>query len=204
MKFIRGAAAFLSLGLSTAATTAPPPQQWTVFGTELGKPPPLPTCKKKVYPGGRVSDFIYEDDPAETCYEPASDVSNAPWQRGSVNFPLQKMPLILSFNSGFTLLISGRIEGLRFSTLGYGNTDAIIAELTVKFGLPTLVTETTSTVSGISVPATHAEWELPNLYVSYLNVDREIEHGVLRIETPVMQELRRRYEQERSAQRTAL
>lgn len=98
MTIKRCALAAISLGLLTAA--APPQRTWTVFGLELGKPVSLPVCKHKVYPDGRVSQFTYEDDPAETCHEPDIQLSDAPWRRGSVDFPLKKMPLILGLNNG--------------------------------------------------------------------------------------------------------
>ncbi|KUO56335.1 MAG: hypothetical protein APF78_01845 [Sphingomonadales bacterium BRH_c3] len=139
--------AVLSLGLLTAATA--PQQQWTVFGLELGKPLSIPVCQHKVLPGGLVSNYTYEDDPRETCHEPDIQLSDAPWRRGNVDFPLQRMPLILHINSGYTLIVDGKLEGLQFDTLGYANTDGIISELTAKFGRPTSVARITASPSGV-------------------------------------------------------
>jgi hypothetical protein len=194
--------AAISLGLLTAATA--PPQQWAVFGLELGKPPSIPVCQHKILSGGLVSQFTYENDPAETRYEPDRQITDTPWRRGSVNFPLKRMPLILHENTGFTLIINGRIEGLQFDTLSYGNTNGIISELTAKFGKPTSVTRFIANPEGIPIPATHAEWKLPGLYVSYRNIDSSVEFGYLLIETWVMQALRRSHEQGQAQQRTKL
>lgn len=180
------------------------PGPWTVFGLELGKPITIPMCKHKVLPGGLVSQFTYEDDPAEACYEPDIQLSDAPWRRGSVNFPLKRAPRIVVGSSGFTLIVDGKLEGLRFDTLSYTVTDGVISELSEKFGRPTSVTRFTATPSGIPVPATHAEWRLPNLYVSYRSIDRSMESGTLLIETPVMQGVRRTHLEAQDAQRTKL
>lgn len=197
-------AAILALASLTAA--APPsPQPWTVFGLELGKPLSIPMCRHKVLPGGLVSQFTYEDDPAETCYEPDIELNGAPpWRRGTVAFPLKRMPQIVYGNRGYTLIVNGSLEGLQFDTLNHGSTGSIIGELSEKFGHPTSVTRFTANPSGIPVPATHAEWRLPNLYVSYRNIDYSVEYGSLLIETRVMQGARRMYERAQDAERTKL
>lgn len=200
MKPLRAIAA-LPLMLLAAAT--PPAEPWTVFGLRLGEPVSLPMCPKKVV-GGRVSTYLYEDDPAETCHEPDRQLRGVPWRRGSVNFPLQRMPLILHINSGFTLIADGRLEGLNFETLDHTNTDAILTELTGKFGPPSSVTRTVGGPTGVGLPAVHAEWKLRGLYVSYRNIDRSIEYGTLDIETPAMRALRGEREAQQARERTAL
>jgi len=202
MRIRLSAMAVLSLVLLPASGQAQAP--WTVYGIELGQPVALPACKHKTLPNGQPSQYIYEDDPAETCHEPEIQLRDAPWQRGSVNFPLRKQPLISAFNSGFTLIIDGKVEGLQFSTRGDANTNAIINELSTKFGRPTSISKTTSTVAGIAVPAVHTEWDLESLYVSYLNIHREIGYGLLEIETPKMQAVRRMDQERKAADRQAL
>lgn len=190
---------------SLAAAPPPKPQSWTVFGLELGKPLSIPMCKHKVLPGGYVSQFTYEDDPAETCYEPDIELNGAPpWRRGNVDFPLKRIPLIVHGSTGFTFIVDGKLEGLQFDTLNHGSTSEIIEELSEKFGRPTSVTRFTANPSGIPVPATHAEWQLPNLYVSYRNIDSSVEYGSLLIETTVMQAARRTYDKAQDAARTKL
>lgn len=188
----------------SAPTTATASQPWTVFGMELGKPVALPTCKNKVLPGGLVLRSNYEDNPAVTCHEPDIQLSDAPWRRGSVDFPLAKIPLIVRGNTGNTLIVDGNLEGLQFDTLGHANTNAIITELTQKFGRPTSVSRDVASPVGIPVPAVHAEWKLRGLYVSYRNIDDHIDYGELLIETPAMQALRKARDDERDKNRTQL
>jgi hypothetical protein len=180
------------------------PEPMTVFGLELGKPLTIPVCERKLMPGGYRSQFTYESDPKETCYEPDIQLSDAPWRRGSVNFPLQSTPSILPFNSGFTLIVDGKLEGVQFSTRGYGDADVILNQLTGKFGKPTSLDETTSTVSGIPLPAIEAHWRLPNLHVSYISIDQSVEYGLLRVETDVMWRIRDAHERAKAAQRIEL
>lgn len=197
----------VGLGLAAAlfATASPAvAQPWTVFGLELGKPVALPECKHTVLPDGRLSKYTYELDPAVICHEPDIQLSDAPWRRGSVNFPLKQSPLILHVNSGYTHIVDGKLEGLKLETLGYANANAIISELKAKFGEPTWSGETTSTVSGVAVPAVEAEWELPELYVSYISIGPDIDYGALLIETPVMRAVRAAHEQQQAEQRTPL
>lgn len=191
---------------SVAAASAPAeaPKSWTIFGMELGKPVALPTCKHKALPGGGLSQYVYEDDPAETCHEPDIVLRDAPWRRGAVNFPLARIPLIVRGSTGFTLIVEGKLEGLQFDTPGYSHASAIIDELAQKFGRPSSVTRTTATPSNIPVPAVHAEWKLQNLYVSYRSIDYSIDSGFLEIETPTMQALRKKRQQEQENERTKL
>lgn len=202
MRITRRARALLPLGLLISA--APPQELPTVFGLSLGKPLSIPVCARKLRPDGTPSQFVYQDDPAETCSEPDIQLSDAPWRRGNVDFPVKRMPLILHINSGYTLIVDGKLEGLEFSTLGYANTNGIIDELTAKFGRPTAVRRITASPSGVPVPATHAEWRLLNLHVSYRSIDYSVEYGLLQIETSKMQALRLAHQRDQERHRTAL
>ena len=181
-----------------------PVNAWTIFGLELGKPATTAQCKLKTYADGSKSEFVYEDDPAEICIEPDIQLRDAPWRRGSVNFPLKRIPLIVHGSSGFTLVVEGKLEGLQFDTMSYAHQDAIIQELTAKFGRPTSVHRVTATPHGIPIPATEAEWQLPDLYVRYESVGYSVDYGGLWIETPVMQAVRRKFEAHNRAQRPKL
>lgn len=200
MKQLRAIAA---LPLMFFAAATPPQEPSTVFGLRLGEAVSIPLCPKKVV-AGRLSTFLYEDDPAEICHEPDIQLRDAPWRRGSVNFPLQRMPLILHINTGYTLIIDGRLEGLHFETLDHTNTEAILGELTAKFGPATSITRTVGGPTGVGIPAIHAEWKLPGVYVSYRNIDTSVEYGTLDIETPTMQALRQQHEARQARERTAL
>ena len=192
---------------ANASSTSPSPAaptSWTVFGLPLGEPLSIPLCKHRLLPDGTVMDRLYEENPAQTCYEPDIQLRDAPWRRGSVDFPLAKAPLILHENGGLTLMVDGKLEGLRFDTLSYGNTEGIIDELRKKFGPPTSVTHITATPNGVPIPAIDAEWQLPNLYVSYINIKNSVEYGFLEIRTPTMQRLEKALDKSREEQRTAL
>lgn len=183
---------------------APSEQAWTVFGLELGKPIAIPVCPKEILATGQPSAFLYDDDPSEVCHEPDIELRDAPWRRGAVNFPLRRMPLILHFNTGHTLIIDGRLEGLQFETLDHTNTETILGELTAKFGPATSINRTVGGPKGVGIPAIYAEWKLPDVYVSYRNIDTSVEYGTLEIETPTMQALRRQREAQQARERTAL
>lgn len=176
------------------AVTTAPAKSWTVFGVELGRPPSMPVCKHTVLFDGHVSEYTYESDPKEICYEPDIQLRDASWRRGSINFPLSKTPTILSFNKCNSSIIDDKIEGLECSSLNYSVSDDIIQEIISKFGRPSSITRFTAMPAGIPVPATHVEWRLPNIYVSYRNIDRSVDHGSLLIETPIMQRARRMQE----------
>ena len=150
---------------ANASSTSPSPAaptSWTVFGLPLGEPLSIPLCKHRLLPDGTVMERLYEENPAQTCYEPDIQLRDAPWRRGSVDFPLAKAPLILHENGGLTLMVDGKLEGLRFDTLSYGNTEGIIDELRKKFGPPTSVTHITATPNGVPIPASlNATTEYP-------------------------------------------
>lgn len=185
------------------AAVAAPSAPWTVFGLELGKPVALPECKHKILAGGFVSQ-TYEDNPVQVCHEPDIQLSDAPWRRGWVHFPKDRSPLIIRGTFGNTHIVAGKLEGLSFDTPGYASSKGIIGELTEKFGRPTSVRPITATPSGVPIPALHAEWRLPGLYVSYRSIDYSVEYGELLIETPVLSNLRRAKDVSEVARRTKL
>lgn len=196
----------LCLAPLLSAATPPRPAQhgpWTVFGQTLGQPLTVPECKHKLMADGTPFS-TYEDDPAVTCFEPDIALSDAPWRRGTLDFPLKQIPLIVDGYFGYTLVIDGELEGLEFDTLDYSHRDGIVAELARKFGRPTTVTRTTAEPADIPVPAMVFEWNLSDLYVKYRDVDYSVEYGSLRIETPTMHALRLRHERDSMARRTAL
>lgn len=176
----------------------------TVFGLELGQPIALPVCPYKRFPDGRSMAPAYERAPAETCHIPETPLLDAPWPRGSLVFPLAKMPTILGDNTAWTFVIGGKLEGLEFVTLSHNNTAAIIRELTAKFGKPTSVDADTSVVSGIQVPSVTATWKLPGLLVIYENIDQDMSYGRLSIETPVLQAMRQAHQRAAERNRTPL
>jgi len=130
----------LAMCLSPLLLASTPPRvaqhgPWTVFGQILGQPLTVPECRHKLM-GDGTPFSTYEDDPAVTCYEPDIALRDAPWRRGSLDFPLRQIPLIIHGSSGFTLIVNGRLEGLEFDTLNYSNRRGIVSELSAKFGPP--------------------------------------------------------------------
>ena len=105
-----------------------------------------------------MSKYTFDSaDPAESCYEPDIQLSDAPWPRGAFAFPIRRTPLIMRGNTGFTLMIDGKLEGVQIETLGYGNIDGIMGELSAKYGKPLSVARTQSTVAGISAPGVEVQ-----------------------------------------------
>ncbi|MDP9421360.1 MAG: hypothetical protein M3Q19_00750 [Pseudomonadota bacterium] len=180
------------------------PSAPTLFGLEFGKPVSLPTCPRARLPGGGVSEFLYEQRPSQTCHEPEIQLRDAPWRRGSINFPLNAVPLIMRGNTGFTLIVGGKLEGIDIDTLSHNNTNAIIRELTGKFGKPTSVIRDKAVVAGIALPSVVATWRLPAITVTYTNINDDLDAGRLLVETPVMQRLRRQNELAAERARTPL
>lgn len=188
-----------AMAVAAAAEGAPP----TVFGLEFGKTLSIPVCRHQVLPGGTVS-ITYESEPAVTCYEPDIQLSDAPWRRGSVDFPTDRKPLVTKINMINTLIIDGRLEGLEVSTPDHNHTLLIVDELTKKFGKPTEVRHQQAEVEGIAVPALEFTWRPHGLTVTYTNIDDDMDYGSIEIETPAMQRLRHDHDENASKARTAL
>lgn len=196
----------LAFGASVLVIAAAGPDDaQTIFGLELGKPLSIPPCPRKVLPGGIVSQYTFESaDPAETCYEPDIQLSDAPWRRGSFAFPIKRVPLIMRGNTGFTLIIDGKLEGVQIDTLGSGNADGIIRELSAKYGKPQSISRTKSTVSGISLPSIEAKWQIQGVFIRYLSIDYSVESGSLWIQSTKMHALREQWHRQQSLERTPL
>lgn len=187
------------LAMAAAAIGTPP----TVFGLEFGKPLSIPVCRHAVLPGGTES-ITYERDPAVTCYEPDIQLRDAPWRRGSIDFPMSKAPVFMDGNSAFTLVIGGKLEGLQIETLNHNHTEAIARQLAAKFGKPTSIEHDQAEVEGIAVPSLVFTWRLHGLTVTYTNIDDSMDYGQVLIETPAMQRLRHEHDDSVSKARTAL
>lgn len=184
---------------AAAAAGAPP----TVFGLEFGEPLSIPVCRHQVLPGGTIS-VTYESEPAATCYEPDIQLSDAPWRRGSVDFPTNRKPLISKVNMINTLIIDGRLEGLEISTPDHNHTALIVDELTGKFGKPAEVRHQQTEIEGIAVPALEFTWRVHGLTVTYTNIDEDMGYGSIEIETSAMRRLRHDHDENASKARTAL
>ena len=186
------------------AAAAPDARPMAVFGVEIGQPIQIPECAHSRLSNGRVSEFSYDLNPAETCRDPDIQLRDAPWRRGWIVFPSQRSPLILSGNMLAYFVLDGIVVGLRAETLDHNNTDAIMRELVGKFGRPTSFESDSEVLQGIPVPARTAVWRLGQLVVRYRNVDQDIRHGSLLVVTPRFEQLRVSREREQLQARTPL
>lgn len=191
----------LAAALISAPAYAAPP---SIFGLVLGKPVSIPECPRSRLSGGGFSEVVYEQNPPQTCHEPDIALRDAPWRRGAVVFPSRRAPLIMLGNSGYTLIVDGKLEGIDIDTLSHNNTHAILRELTAKFGKPTSVVSEQAVVAGIAVPSLVATWRLPDILVRYTNINDDLEAGALRIETQALQRVREAHEQTLEGARTPL
>jgi len=174
-----------------------------VFGLEFGKPLSIPVCRRAVLPGGTES-ITYESEPAVTCHEPDIQLRDAPWHRGTIDFPMSKAPVFMDGNVLYTLVVDGRLEGLQIETLNHNHTEAIARQLAAKFGKPTSIEHDQAEVEGIAVPSLVFTWRLRGLRVTYTNIDDSMDYGQVLIETPAMQRVRHNRDESASKARTAL
>ena len=161
-----------------------------VFGIEVGQPVHLPECSLHRFEGGATFPEMYEQIQAVMCYERDIQPRDAPWRRGWIEFPPQQAPLILHGHMISYFVVDGLVAGLHAETLDRTNTDAIMRELTEKFGRPTSVENGSRAIEGIEVPLRVARWRLPWALVEYRNVGEEISFGTLMVMTPAFERLR--------------
>ena len=176
----------------------------TIFGLRLGEPLSIAECPRHRLSNGSFSELTYDPDPHQICYEPDIQLRDAPWRRGGFNFPIDRIPLIMQGHYGFTIIIDGRLEGVEIDTLDHTNTDAIIGELTQKYGPPTSVERDREDIGGVPVPDVVATWRRRSVTVEYRSVDQSLDHGALRVMTPRYENLRVAHEREANAVRAPL
>jgi hypothetical protein len=164
--------ATLMQGTAPPATVGP-----TVLGQELGKPITLPECPHKRWPDGRMSPDLYELYPNIICHTPPIQLRDAPWRRADLYLPIDKIPLIMRGHMGDLIVIDDKLEGIRFETLGYGNAEAIISEVSAKFGKPVSIAKISPTIAGISVPARLVTWKSQGLVIEYETIGGDVANG---------------------------
>lgn len=184
---------------------APPPAVApTVLGQELGKPIILPECPHKRWPDGRISPDLYELYPNIICHTPPIQLRDAPWQRADLYYPIDKIPLIMRGHTGDLIVIDGKLEGIRFETLGYGNAEAIINEVSAKFGKPASVRNISPTIAGISVPARLVTWKSQGLVIEYETIWADVANGKIEFMTQTYFKAAERHRLEQANARTEL
>ncbi len=184
--------------------TTPPAVAPTVLGQELGKPITLPECPHKRWPDGRISPDLYELYPNIICHTPPIQLRDAPWQRADLYYPTDKIPLIMRGHTGDLIVIDGKLEGIRFETLGYGNAEAIISEVSAKFGKPASVQNISQTIAGISVPARLVKWKSQGLIIEYNTIWADVANGKIEFMTQIYSRAVERHRQEQQAARIKL
>ena len=197
-------AAFAALPMTATAQAQAPTSPITIFGMQLGEPISIPECPRRRRSDGTLSDITYERSPPNVCFERDIQLRDAPWRRGAITFPTDRIPLIMSGASGFTIIINGRLEGVEIQTLGHAHADGIIRELTEKFGRPTSVEADSEIIHGITVPSTTAIWRRPQGLIEYRSVDGDLEHGYLRIMTATYAALRAAHQRSQAEAHTPL
>lgn len=170
-----------------------------IFGLQLGAPVALPECRHR-----ESSSNLYEENPAVICRTPVTTFETWHYPQGSVIFPIDKVPLLAANSEVTTFVIDGKLEGLTFPTHGPDVTDAIIQQLTEKFGRPTYVGDDVSNGGFNSFPPKQARWESPGLFVEYHNMTRNKHYGWVRIETAKAKATREQHEHAQAQQRVPL
>lgn len=147
----------------------------TAFGFEIGKPNNFPSCT--------FSPRTRYDYQKFTCIEPAADISG---KYRSVHLPFDNYPSILSDDVVAAQFFEGKLEGLRFGTVGFANKDKTLALLIKKYGKPaSLVKEKFQRHHGVEYESFRAVWNTPKFYVEFSPVDDgSLKRGYMRIETP--------------------
>lgn len=185
--------------------TAPlPAAAPTVLGQELGKPITLPECPHKRWPDGRTSPDLYELYPNIICHTPPTQLRDAPWQRADLYFPTDKIPLIMRGHMGYLIVIDGKLEGIRLETPGYGNAEAIIDEVSAKFGKPVSIEKIAPTIAGISLPARLVTWKSQGLIIQYETIWADVANGKIEVMTQTYFKAAERYRLQQATARTDL
>jgi hypothetical protein len=147
----------------------------TAFGFEIGKPINLPPCT--------FSPRRWYNHQKFTCIEPEAEISG---KYRIVHFPSNNYPSLLSDDFMVVQFFDGKLEGLRFNTVGFANKDKTLALLIGKYGKPTsLIKEKFQRHHGVEYESFTAAWSTPTLHVEFSPVDDgSLKHGFMRIETP--------------------
>jgi hypothetical protein len=175
-----------------------------VFGLQLDEPISLPACRPHMITPTLPSPDMYDENQPQTCQAPAKDSPYWYYPQGSVFFPVEKMPAIMSHTEMTTFVIDGKLEGMSFATLSPDVGDEIIRQLGEKFGKPTFVGEDMPNRRARFTPARQARWEIAGLRVEYHNMGENPAYGWVRIETDKARLMREHKQGSEEQQRTPL
>ncbi len=192
--------------LSAAAANAQ--ELPVVFGVQLGAPVTLPECVRlegeTPNADGRI---YYHVDQATTCAGLPFRRPNSPFRGADVQFSREEKPEITSTDMiGLDFSKdSDKVIGIETGTPGYAAAALIIAQLTAKFGKPTVVDDDRQVVGGISVPTKHLIWKRSGFTVDYQSVyPFYTKEGRILVSTDEYDRLAREAAADRAAKRTPL
>lgn len=152
-----------------------------VFGVQLGEPVSLPECARVAdrHPSAHGLPPPY----VTTTSFPCQMVPLPGQSSGAILFPSDKAPELAGGYMMVTTIADGRLEGLYVSMMGYKLADAILAQLTEKFGAPTQSGTESVTIFTMSIAAPWALWSKPGYSVEYHAIGGRLDRGALAIET---------------------
>lgn len=192
--------------LSAAAANAQ--ELPVVFGVQLGAPVTLPECVRldgaTPNADGRI---YYHVDQATTCAGLPYRTLNSPFRAADMHFSSEEKPeIVLSNIMGLYFSKDGnKVIGIEAGTPGYAAAVLIIAQLTAKFGKPTVADEDRQVVRGISVQTKHLIWKRTGFTVDYQSANPfATTEGSILVSTDEYDRLAREGAADRAAKRTPL
>jgi len=174
----------------------------TIFGIEFGKPLTLPECSFSLAAGSKFYDASQQSICGETA-QPDRTTAGVSWSR--VTFPTDKAPLIAKWSYVNAYTYRGIVEGVEFPTAGVSSQEVVLTQLKQKFGQPTsLRVGTAQNAMGAAFKTYDAEWQLPNLRVTFHGTLDTLDKGKVQICAPVLCALRSASDANRTGQRQGL
>ncbi len=174
----------------------------TIFGIDLGKPLSLPECRKETKYGMTQYEFL----PETMCFQFEKYIPIGYKQNvKTVQFPSKVAPEIMMGDKLTLLEIDGNVEGLEFNTRGIMTQDGVIAALVEKFGKPTkFVNEKVQNKMGAVYDSIYSKWVKKNLTIEFYGTFLRLTDGRVYIDTDKAANLRKKWLQEETAQKTKL
>ena len=197
---MRSIIALLLLGAAVAPAASQTTKLPSLFGLQLGAPISLPTC---AYYNNDPS-LGYDMVPKQMCIELPTVKNGELYPTSRVWFEPEHAPAIVKNWQMLAVPINGQLAGLRFYTSGLSIQNAVLVELTNKFGKPTSVSNHALQNSmGATFSAIDARWVRPGFSVHLDGVKGSIDLGMVTIETPPAAALRANAEAKELAKHVA-
>lgn len=143
----------------------------TVFGIALGEPLQMPEC-------GRDEFRSYKRPETAACRSYTNQRPDERWSRQTIQFPIASSPAIARSGMANVFLQNGVVVGVEFDTFGVEDQDAVLSDLTGKYGKPAQLERMPGqTRSGAAVNTIAADWRVPGAYVSFFSAPFRIDLG---------------------------